>query len=377
MLAQTWLAIGATERLAQAAGGVLASMALADIFLTVLYARSGSALLSERVNPMLWRVFRQVARYLPRRSRNLFLSFFGPVVMVLTILIWVGMLILGFALIVWPELGTSVQASSGTAPSDFATALYYSGANLTTMGSADLLPMTPFFRALAVTESLVGISIITLVLAYLVQIYQALQSRNTLALELHFGTRGTGDAAEFLAGLGPHDDFDGARAEFSRLARGLLSLYESHHLHPALLYFRFIEARYALSRTALVLMDCVSLLQSALDDRAHAPLKESGAMAELWGGGMHLLTELSRVFLPKHLVQPGRSPDEQTRGRWQHRYQTALTRLRAAGITLVRDERAGAEQYIELRRQWDAYIAGFADYMGHNLDDIDPVLAGH
>lgn len=98
--------------------------ALSDIFLTVLYARSGAGLLSDRFHKEVWHISRSAARALPR-YRDRLLAYAGPSLLVLTVLLWVLLLLIGFALIVWPALGSAVRASSGGTATGFAAALYY------------------------------------------------------------------------------------------------------------------------------------------------------------------------------------------------------------------------------------------------------------
>ena len=72
-------------------------VALSDIFLTVLYARSGAGLLSDRLHKGLWRLFRGAARRFPR-FKNRLLAYAGPLLLVVTALFWVALeLLLGLA----------------------------------------------------------------------------------------------------------------------------------------------------------------------------------------------------------------------------------------------------------------------------------------
>src|SRR4051794_28153216 len=65
----------------QIAGAVLTLVTLLDIFLTVLYARAGTALFSPVVSRAIWLVFRLVSRPFGR-NRGRVLSFCGPVILV-------------------------------------------------------------------------------------------------------------------------------------------------------------------------------------------------------------------------------------------------------------------------------------------------------
>lgn len=359
--------------LIQGAGFVLVAAALLDVYLTVLYARIGFAIASEALGAATWRVFRALGPAFGR-YRDRFLSFCGPTILVLIILMWVGALLAGFALIVWPALGSSVQSWTGNTPTDFATALYVSGGSLTTAGAGDLLPQATFYRLLYVVMSGVGISTFTLTLTYVIQVYNALQRRNTFALNLHHATGQTGDAAELIAGLGAAGDFDSARSELSTFTTELLNYYESQHFYPILIYFRFSDISYATPRLMLLVMESASLAKTALDEQAHGAFVHSAPVTQTWNGGMHLLEDLGEVFLPKGAVEDD-AVDDATARQWRRRFAAAARRLREAGIKTPGDEAAAAERYLALRRQWDAYVRGFADHMRRDMREVDRATA--
>lgn len=126
-------------------------------------------MLSIPVAKVVWRLFRWLAQGPPKR-RDRILSYAGPTIMVTLIGVWVLLLLLGFALIVWPGLGTGIQSEQGITPTDFATALYYAGFSLGTLGTGDLVPQTSPYRLLIVIKSLLGFSVITLVLSYVLSV---------------------------------------------------------------------------------------------------------------------------------------------------------------------------------------------------------------
>ena len=352
----------------------LVLLSLADVFLTVLYVRSGTSLISDRLARWIWRGFRVADRWLPD-DRHRIMSFGGASILLLIIAVWVMLLVIGFGLIAWPNLGTAIRSASGPTPTGPAAALYFAGANLATSGSNDLIPATPGMRLVAVLCPLIGMSVITLTLTYLLQVYQALMRRNTFALRLHFATRGTGDAAELIAGLGAGGDCAGARGDRGALARELVNLYESHHFFPMLLYFRFRDPHYALGRMTTIAMDTATLIRSALDPETYGPLQNCAASTTLWEGGTHLLREMARVLLPEFCGRPGQPPGEATGQRWRAHYRAAAVRLRQAGIRTTPDEQAGADRYVQLRSEWDRALSSFASYMDYAPAERDPAAA--
>jgi len=351
----------------QVLGAGLVLIALADIYFTVLYPRSHAGVLNATISRAVWQLFRLASNSKPL-SRAPLLSYIGPTLLVAIVVVWVSLLINGFALIVWPALGSEIQASQGETPRNFATAVYYSGYALTTLGTGDIVPKTGFYRLLMILETVIGLSSLTLTLTYFQSVYSALIRRNTFALRLQHRTLGTADAAELLARLGAKEDFAGARADIADMAKDLLNLLESDHTYPILHYFRFQEAYYALPRMLLIAMDTVSLIKSALDSEKYGSLVGSAAVAELWGGGQQLLVELSESFLPKKY----RASQDQPEQAWRERYYAAVQRLEARGIATAPDLEEGVAFYISLRRRWGPYVVRLAEYMAYDWGEVAP-----
>src|SRR3954463_9994473 len=96
--------------LEQSAGVILVGGILLDIFLTVLYARLGTGVLSRFLARGLWKAYDGVARRLGRVGARL-LPIAGPLILVTVIAVWVALLVMGFALMIHPGLGGAVAAN--------------------------------------------------------------------------------------------------------------------------------------------------------------------------------------------------------------------------------------------------------------------------
>jgi hypothetical protein len=356
--------------LEQIAGAVVMVVTLLDIFLIVLYARAGTALFSSLISRAIWHGFRLISRPMGH-NRGKVLSFCGPVILVGLIFVWAAGLALGAALIMHPHLGGGIRASGGSTPRDFMSALYAAGNSLSFVGSSEFKPQSAAFQALYLLNSLIGMSVMSLVLTYVMQIYNALKSRNTLGLTIQTLSNDTGDAAELIAGLGPHGQFDSGFSNLSSLASTAAEVKESHHFYPLLFYFRFAEPYYSVSQTATVLLDTVSLLKSAVSDEEYSWLKESATVAQCWRAAILLVGMLENVFLhsqPRQLPSP---PDADARERWRRRYMAALERMRQAGIQTIADPDTGFETYVSLRARWDGPIVRLRASMLYEADEID------
>jgi len=236
------------------------------------------------------------------------------------------------------------------------------------VGASDYGPTSAAYKLLFLFDSLVGMSVMSLTVTYLMQVYSALRSRNTVALSVHAQSGETGDAAELLARWGPRGRFDGGYNNLSNLAGEIAAMKETHHFYPVLFYFRFEDAFYAPSRLLLVALDAAALVRTALDPRELGWLQESAALAELERTSALLLRTLNQNF-PVHdatTVESMHSPE-----RWRVRYWQALLRLREAGIATRADADAGAREYVERRADWEPGIEALAPAHGFRVDQVE------
>jgi hypothetical protein len=346
------------------AGGIVLAITLLDVFLTVLYARAGSGLLAPLLARGVWGIFWGLSG--GRNAR--ILSFCGPAQLVSLVMMWGVLLALGSGLVIHPALGGGVQSSSGASDTDFITAVFVGGSSMSIVGASDYGPTTSGYKLLFLFNSLVGMSVTSLTLTYMMQVYMALRSRNTLGLKLHAQSGETGDAAELIARWGPRGRFEGGYSNLSTLAGEFAAIKETHHFYPVLFYFRFEDAFYAPSRMLLVALDAAALIRTALDRQELGWLQESAGLTELARASAMLLRTFNQNFPVHHESSADNSGARQ---RWRLRYRRALLRLREAGIPTRADSEAGEHEYVELRAQWEPGIEAFAPALGFRIEEID------
>ncbi|MUL39128.1 potassium channel family protein [Gloeocapsopsis dulcis] len=354
--------------LLQVIGTGLVILAIADIYLTVLYPRGDKGIISVPLARGLWHFFRFSAKTI-RRQHDRILSYMGPTLLVATVAVWILLLVIGFALICWAALGNEIQMQGQDTPTDFATAIYYSGYSLATLGTGDITPQTNTYRLLMILEAILGFSVFTITLTYLQSVYNQLIQRNVFALSLHHRTGKTADAAVLIARLGSNGSFDSStRQDLTSMSQNLLNILESNHSYPVMGYFRLQEPYYALARVVFLTMDTVTLIKSALDEESYRSLIYSAAVKGLEESGMQFLAELTELFLPSRALHV-KGQSEQI---WRSRYYQAVEYLAAQGIATPSNLEAGADLYVSIRRQWNPNIIALAKYMEYDWSAITP-----
>jgi hypothetical protein len=156
-----------------ALGVFVLAFAVREIFRD-LFQPSGSGALSSYVGRWIFQISRKLT-YL--------LEIAGPPAVVVVIGCWTFLLAASFALIYcgsYPD-GFTIQGEPRRGFSEFATLLAYSLASLTTVGTPDLSPKPDWLRLTVAVESLLGFSLVTASISWIVLIYPALGRMRSLA----------------------------------------------------------------------------------------------------------------------------------------------------------------------------------------------------
>ena len=96
-----------------------------------------------------WRAWTAFIRRLPTiERREATAAIYGPIALLALLALWVSLLIVAFALLLW-GLGSPLTSTGSTAEATgFGTDLYYSGTTFLTLGLGDVSPLTPLTRAI-------------------------------------------------------------------------------------------------------------------------------------------------------------------------------------------------------------------------------------
>ena len=130
---------------------VLAAIAGLLLILAALWEGFETIVLPRRVTRQIrltslfyystWRPWSAIGRRLSGNRRETYLSFYGPLSLILLLILWISMLILGFALLHWAD-GSRLRAAGGTV--GFGTDIYMSATSFFTLGLGDVTPALPW-----------------------------------------------------------------------------------------------------------------------------------------------------------------------------------------------------------------------------------------
>lgn len=322
-------------------GAALAYIMLMDAFETIVLPRriTRTFRVTRTFYRATWLPWAAIGRRIRSdRRRENFLSYFGPLSLILLLATWAFGLILGFALMQWGA-GPGVRLSNERI--DFLHLLYLSGSTFFTLGLGDIVPVTGAARALGVLEAGLGFGFLAMVIGYLPVIYNSFSSREREISLLDARAGSPPTASELLTRCANCFDqpvIDDFLHDWERWSAELL---ESHISYPVLCYYRSQHNNQSWLGALTTVLDTSSLMMVGLEGLSAQQARLTFAMAR------HAIVDLSQVLDTPPDPGADRLPD--------HHLEQLRAILAHAGRQLADDEERLAELR-RLRRMYEPYV---------------------
>jgi hypothetical protein len=280
---------------------LLILVGLLDVFFTVLHY-DGFGFLSSRLYRRLFDVVCFLTGPLPRKYRALGLSMAAPLMVPVTITVWIFLVSAGYALVYYAGMdGESFSfSSSGLAPS-FMEALYFSGVTIATLGLGDVTPLSGPYQAIAVSEALVGFGILTLSISYVIGVYGVLQRLGVLTAGLYHQAQDTNDPLSIIVPHFSDGQHRGLETHVMSLHRDLVEVYEGMRRYPIVYYYHSRRAYRSLPFAFRMIGGMAGALRWGLPK--NHPGSQTPWLPTLIIGLDTLIGYLDEFFLSEHLEE--------------------------------------------------------------------------
>lgn len=330
-------------------GVVLILVVLGDAFETIVLPRrvTRRVRLARLFFRCTWLPWSAWLRWISsEKRRETYLSFYGPLSLLLLLMVWATGLIFGFALLHWAN-GSAIDSAKGSP--GFSTDLYFSGTNFFTLGLGDVTPRTPLARGLTALEAGMGFGFLALVIGYLPALNQSFSRRevNISLLDARGGSPPT--AAEMLR----RHSYDQRLEELRQLLRDWelwsAELLESHLSYPVLAYFRSQHENQSWLGALTAILDTCAFVMAELEGPCARQAELTFAIAR------HAVVDLALIF-----QRPPREPEKDRLPLEQLEHLRAD--LEANGLKLRRGSTAD-QKLIELRQMYEPYVKSLSSYL--------------
>jgi Ion channel len=328
-----------------AGGGALVAATLYDLFQSVVLPRPSIGKLSPS-RPLLrrlWRVWRWIGtRPASQARRESVLAIYGPLSVLVRLIGWVGLLVVGFGLILH-----ALRGQIGPRPPDIGSAFYFSGISMLTVGYGDYYPIGSAVRIVVVIEAATGFGLIALVISLLFWLYPAFQRREVavVALDASAGAPPSGiHLLETCAELQMPEYLEQVFSDWRTWAADVL---ESHLAYPMLFFFRSSHDNEAWLNSFGAVMDAAVLMMTTVEGGP------DGLARMFFKVGSHLVEDFGWYF---------ELPDGREVGVERGEFEQAREQLAAAGYQ-VRAGDSAWEDFVNLRSVYAAPLNQLAHYL--------------
>ena len=335
--------------LALVAGIACLWIVLLDAFQTIILPRraTGRFRLTRLFYIATWRPWAFFARRVrTNRRRETVFSYYGPLSLLLLLVVWACTMIVGFGLIYY-SIGSPFAdvAKQG----DFRTDIYVSGTTVFTLGPGDVTPLSDAARVLTILESGTGFGFLAMVMGYFPVLYSAFSRREVSISLLDARAGSPPTAAELLS----RHSYQGAEQSLAVLLieweRWSAELLESHLSYPLLCYFRSQHSNQSWLSALTAILDTSSLLIAGIRGTEARQAQLTFAMAR------HALVDLAQIFsLEPRRDAPDRLPPE--------RYRKLFDQICRSGVSVCGDN-LSIDRLRELRGLYEGYAEALSRYL--------------
>ncbi len=242
-----------------------------------------------------WAICSWVARHMrPGKNRERYLSFYGPLSLLMLIIVWAGGMMAAFAMVQW---------AVGPPNMTLHESLYLSGTTFITLGMG--VPHTRMARVVVILEAGTGFGFLAMVISYLPVLYQSFAARETNILLLDARAGSPPTAAELFRRYAKGHGLvaiDSVLKEWEIWSANLLETYISY---PVLAYFRSQHDNQSWLAALTAILDVCAVMIAGIDGLAPWQARLTFAMAR------HTVVDLAQIVnAPPKTPDPDRLPPE-------------------------------------------------------------------
>jgi hypothetical protein len=239
-------------------GALLVALMLSEFFVTFLLPRRvrRDPRIARGLSRLLWRPWRAIARQLAPSTADTWLGLFGPLALIVQLVVWSVGLLIGYGLIEWAVAAgpfwTRILDSSGL----FLSAGGLSGSNA--------------LRAVDLLEAATGVGVLFIVIGYMPSVYSAFSRRETAVSQLATRAGSPPAAAALIHRAAGRERWTELQRDLQGWEEWTAELMETHLSYPLLAFYRsqHVNQNWLAALTAMV--DVAAFVKATLRDSVDA-----------------------------------------------------------------------------------------------------------
>lgn len=295
-------------------GLLLILLGLLDALWTALWVDGGAGPVTKHLTNGIWWTMRKLIR----KKQNYWLSLAGPLIQMIVVFVWVGLVWAGWVVLFSADANSLIYTRfPEKVVGDLSDRIYFVAYTMSTMGNGDLYPQGDGWELAASLMTYSGMFLITMVVSFLLSVIGGVTTKRALASQI----TGLGHSPEeLIIDTWDGKGFPGLDLQLMSLSSQIGTLTEQQLAYPVLHRYHGASPYRDSAPAIAILDDSLTLLQYGIQE----PYRLSPAILKGARETVHtyLRTLAAASIYPAEQVPP--TPN--------------LSSLRKAGIPVVSDE---------------------------------------
>jgi hypothetical protein len=283
------------------AGAALIATMLAEFFVTFLVPRrvKRDPRIARGLFRMLWRPWRWVASRLSSAAGDTMLGFFGPLALIVELMIWTLALMIGFAALEW-SFGSRLGPGAAHA---FGDDVYFSSGQFLS-AAVTAVPVGSATRALSLAEAATGVGVLFTIIGYLPAVYGAFSRREIAVSQLAPRAGSPPTALRLITRSAETGRWQDLRDYLKEAEAWAAELMETHLSYPQLAYYRSQHVNQNWLAALSTIVDTSAAVLAAV------PEGDAISAENTYAIGRHAFADLAHQFRVRRDHSPRRLTDE-------------------------------------------------------------------
>lgn len=230
-------------------------VSLIDFAWTTLWVDGGAGPLTDRLSTSIWIALRKVSD-----DNAKILSISGPLILAMTLLMWIALLWLGWTL-VFSGSETSLIDTADKGFVTWAERFYFAGYLIFTLGNGDFAPNGSVWQIATVLATGSGMLFITLGVTYLLSVLGAVTAKRSFAESV---TSLGGSSAKIVENAWNGKNFKDIDLLLNTFSTELSTITAQHNAYPVLHYYYAEKTSESVPVAVVLLDEALSILRFAV-----------------------------------------------------------------------------------------------------------------
>lgn len=238
-------------------GILLLAAGIIDFLWTTLWVDGGAGPITARLATFTWKSLKRMSKKVPK-----LLSFSGPLIIALTISLWILLVWLGWTFI-FAGSNSAISDSTDTDPISWVERIYYTGYTIITLGNGEYSPKEGGWQIASIFASGTGMLLITMSVTYILSVINSVTQQRAFADSV---TAMGKSSYEMIKNSWNGKDFRNADLLLNTFAAQLSSIAEQKKAYPILQYYYSENSKKAIAPVLAQLDDAVTIWQFGIPE---------------------------------------------------------------------------------------------------------------